>query len=319
MVFASHFQYKRAMRMHVFSRLSVVALLFRAASAIAATGKRVVLPDTVIPEHYRIDFTPDLKALTFAGTVEVDVVVRSTTSNIVVNAAELTVESAELDGSKKATITHDEKGETATFDFGKPLATGKHKLKLTYRGIIHESAVGLFALDYQNTKSGDPNPGSKEKLRALFTQFENSDARRFVPSWDEPGVKATFELSAKLPAGLMPISNMPVAKTETLPGGLQHVRFAKSPRMSTYLLFFGVGDFERVNRMIAGVDVGIVVKRGDAASAGFALDATEKLLPYFNDYFGMPYPLPKLDMVAGPGSSQFFGAMENWGAIFYFE
>ena len=104
-----------------------------------------------------------------------------------------------------------------------------------------------------------------------------------------------------------------------LPGGKKHVRFAQSPKMSTYLLFFGAGDFERVQRMVAGVDVGVVVKRGDTASAAFALDATAALLPYFNDYFGTPYPLPKLDLIAGPGSSQFFGAMENWGAIFFFE
>jgi aminopeptidase N len=112
---------------------------------------------------------------------------------------------------------------------------------------------------------------------------------------------------------------MPVAATEKLPGEMQHVRFAKTPKMSTYLLFFGAGDFERVHRMVEGVDVGIVVKRGDTASAAFALDAAAAQLPYFNDYFGTPYPLPKLDMIAGPGSSQFFGAMENWGAIFYFE
>jgi aminopeptidase N len=89
--------------------------------------------------------------------------------------------------------------------------------------------------------------------------------------------------------------------------------------VSTYLLFFGAGDFERVHRVVQGVDVGIVVKRGDTANAAYALDATAELLPYYNDYFGTPYPLPKLDLLAGPGSSQFFGAMENWGAIFYFE
>jgi aminopeptidase N len=117
----------------------------------------------------------------------------------------------------------------------------------------------------------------------------------------------------------MPLSNMPVASTEKLSGGLQKVRFAQSPKMSTYLLFFGAGDFERVHRVVDGVDIGIVVKRGDMAHASFALDAAAKLLPYYNEYFGTPYPLPKLDLIAGPGSSQFFGAMENWGAIFYFE
>ncbi|MEJ1973195.1 MAG: M1 family aminopeptidase [Lacunisphaera sp.] len=89
--------------------------------------------------------------------------------------------------------------------------------------------------------------------------------------------------------------------------------------MSTYLLYFGTGDFERVSRVVAGVDLGIVVRRGETAKAGYALDTAAQILPYYNDYFGVPYPLPKLDLIAAPGQSQFFGAMENWGAILYFE
>ena len=153
----------------------------------------------------------------------------------------------------------------------------------------------------------------------MFTQFENSDARRFVPSWDEPGRKATFELTATVPADQMAVSNMPIRSTDVLPGGRKRVHFATTPKMSSYLLFFGSGDFERIHRNVDGVDVGVVVKRGDTAQAAFALDAASDILPYYNDYFGTPYPLPKLDLIAAPGSSQFFGAMENWGAIFYFE
>ena len=117
----------------------------------------------------------------------------------------------------------------------------------------------------------------------------------------------------------MAIANTPIVSTQNLSGGLKRVVFAPSPKMSSYLLFFGLGDFERVSRMVNGVDVGIVVKRGDADKAGYALDAASKILPYYENYFGVKYPLPKLDLIAGPGSSQFFGAMENWGAIFYFE
>jgi len=278
-------------------------------------SKREVLPDAVTPVHYRIDFTPDIKALTFKGTAEVDVKVNRATSTIVLNAADLVIDTAALSGEASAPkVSYDKKVQTATFMFAKPLPAGSRTLKLSYHGTIYRSPAGLFALDYQN-----PLEPQKGRLRALFTQFENSDARRFMPCWDEPGIKSTFELSATLPEGLMPLSNMPVANTEKRPGGLQHVRFATSPKMSTYLLFFGAGDFERVHRTVSGVDVGIVVKRGDTAHAAYALDAAAKLLPYYNEYFGVPYPLPKLDLIAGPGSSQFFGAMENWGAIFYFE
>ena len=97
------------------------------------------------------------------------------------------------------------------------------------------------------------------------------------------------------------------------------MRFADSPKMSSYLLFFGLGDFDRISRMVNGVDVGVIVKRGDTDQARYALDAAAHILPYYEDYFGVKYPLPKLDLVAGPGQSQFFGAMENWGAIFFFE
>jgi aminopeptidase N len=299
-----------------FARCAFAVLLVLALPSFAATqARRVVLPDAVTPEHYRIDFTPDIDGLTFRGKVAIDVNVRRATDTIVLNAADLVIDSAALSGETRApAVTLDDQLQTVTLKFDQPLATGPRKLELAYHGTIYQSASGLFALDYQA-----PKGSARPQLRALFTQFENSDARRFVPCWDEPGIKTTFELSATLPADLMPISNMPVTATEKLAGGLQRVTFARSPKMSTYLLFFGAGDFERVRRVVEGVDVGIVVKRGDTAQAAYALDVTAHLLPYYNEYFGTRYPLRKLDVVAGPGSSQFFGAMENWGAIFYFE
>ena len=273
--------------------------------------ERIVLPTDVTPDHYDIIIVPDLKALTFTGKVRIDVTVHRATDRIVLNEADIVIDRAALSGEAAApTIAYDSKVETATFDFGHRLKPGHYSLAIDYRGKIFQQASGLFALDYQ-TPAG--------KRQALFTQFENSDARRFVPSWDEPGRKATFTLTVTAPANLMAISNMPVAQTTSIGGGLQTVRFTETPKMSSYLLFFGLGDFERVHQDVGGVDVGVVVKRGDTVRAAFALDAATHLLTYYNDYFGKPYPLPKLDLIAGPGSSQFFGAMENWGAIFYFE
>ncbi|MEO7026473.1 MAG: M1 family metallopeptidase [Caulobacteraceae bacterium] len=277
----------------------------------AGADERVMLPSAVTPEHYRIDIVPDARALTFRGKVQIDVVVHRPTAEIVLNTADIVIDKAALFGEAAApTVRYDGSAQTATFAFGHPLAPGPHTLSVAYHGKIYQQASGLFALDYD---------AAGAKKRALFTQFENSDARRFVPSWDEPGRKATFQLTVAVPANEMALSNMPVARTEPLPGGMKRVSFAETPKMSSYLLFFGAGDFERVHRDVGGVDVGVVVKRGDTASASFALDAAAHILPYYNDYFGTPYPLPKLDLIAGPGSSQVFGAMENWGAIFYFE
>ena len=280
-------------------------------NAAAAEHHRVVLPGDVTPDHYRIAVTPDAKALTFTGTVQIDVTVHRSTDAIVLNAADLVIESAALTGETTAPkIAYDDKVQTATFTFAHALKPGAYTLSLAYHGKIYDQASGFFALDYVSDQG---------KQRALFTQFENSDARRFVPSWDEPGRKATFQLAAVVPAGEMALNNMPIASSEGLPGGLKRVVFQTTPKMSSYLLFFGVGDFERVHRMVDGVDVGVIVKRGDTASAAYALNAEAQILPYYNAYFGTPFPLPKLDLIAGPGSSQFFGAMENWGAIFSFE
>ena len=112
---------------------------------------------------------------------------------------------------------------------------------------------------------------------------------------------------------------MPAASTKALAGGMKEVRFQTTPTMSSYLLFFANGDFDRISKKVGDREVGIVLSRGNGPKGQYALDAEAQILPYYNDYFGTPYPLPKLDNVGGPGQSQFFGAMENWGAIFTFE
>ncbi|MDB5449209.1 MAG: aminopeptidase [Phenylobacterium sp.] len=289
----------------------VVAAPAHRAPAKPAAAARVVLPTAVAPERYDIRVTPAPQKLTFTGQEKIAVVVKRPTDRIVLNAADLTFGKVSLSGrTDTPKIVIDDAQQTAAFVFAKPLTPGRYVLSIDYAGKIFTQASGLFALDYD---------GAKGKQRALFTQFENSDARRFAPMWDEPGVKSVFALTVEAPADRMAISNMPVATTTALPAGRQAVTFADSPKMSSYLLFLGLGDFERIHRQVGKTDVGVVVRRGDAAKGEFALDAAVKILGYYNDYFGTPYPLPKLDLVAGPGQSQFFGAMENWGAIFYFD
>jgi aminopeptidase N len=289
-----------------------IAIAAMTGNPAGATGAgRVSLPANVTPDRYRIEVTPDAGKLRFQGSVAIDVTIHQATSVIVLNGADLVIDGAALSGESAAPrIRYDDHEQTVTFDFGRDLAPGAYTLSLRYHGKIYLQASGLFAVDYATPT------GTK---RALYTQFENSDARRFVPSWDEPGVKAVFELTATVPADELPVSNMPVAATEALPDGRQRVHFAPTPKMSSYLLFFGTGDFERVHRDVAGVDVGVIVKRGDLGQAAFALDTAAQILPYYDEYFASPYPLPKLDLIAAPSTSQFFGAMENWGAIFYFE
>jgi aminopeptidase N len=287
----------------------LASLLLASPAAYAQT--RIVLPSDVSPVHYDVSIVPDAAHLTFSGSVKIDLDVKQPTSKIELNAADLAFTKVSFSGMNAAPkVTFDTKNEQATLAFAQPVSAGHHVLSIDYTGKINQHAAGLFALDYE-TAIG--------KKRALFTQFENSDARRFIPSWDEPSRKATFALTATVPADEMAVSNTPIQAADNLPGGLKRVHFATSPKMSSYLLFFGLGDFERLSRKVNGVDIGVVVKRGDTAKAQYALDAASHILPFYEDYFGVKYPLPKLDLVAGPGSSQFFGAMENWGAIFYFE
>jgi aminopeptidase N len=277
---------------------------------------RIVLPTTAAPLHYDILVRPDAAKLTFSGSVTIDLEVKARTRTLVLNAADIGFDRVSLAGrAESPQIALNAAQQTAAFTFATPLEPGVYALHIDYRGKIYQQASGLFALDYEAASKD----GKTVKRRALFTQFEPTDARRFAPSFDEPADKATFTLSAIVPADQMALSNTPIASRTPLGGGLERVTFGQTPKMSSYLLFFGLGDFERIHRLVDGVDVGVVVKRGDTAEAEYALDAAAHILPYYNSYFGTKYPLPKLDLIGGPGSSQFFGAMENWGAIFYFE
>ena len=282
-----------------------------AANADPHAADRVVLPTAVAPERYEIRIAPDPEHLTFRGQARIAVEVKRPTDRIMLNAADLAFQRVNLTGvAETPRVALDAEQQTATFVFSRPLAAGRYRLDIDYTGRIYQQASGLFALD---SVSGG------RKSRGLFTQFENSDARRLAPLWDEPAAKAVFSLTVEAPAGQMAVSNMPIAHTAAGAAGATAVTFADTPKMSPYLLFLALGDFERIHRQVGGVDIGVITRRGEADSGRFTLDAAADLIGFYDDYFGVPYPLPKLDFVAGPGESQFFGAMENWGAIFGFD
>jgi aminopeptidase N len=238
------------------------------------------------------------------------------TTTIKLNAVDLSFTSVRLSGGPGRAsfaaprIDINQAEQTATFNFDRQIPKGSYQLALAYTGTIGTQATGLFAIDYE-TAAG--------QKRGLYTQFEVADARRVFPCWDEPEYKATFALEATVPSDEMALSNMPVAQVTDLGGGRSRVRFQPSPKMSTYLLFFALGEFDRATAKVDGTELGVVTQKGAAAQAAFALESAKRVLQEYNEYFGTPYPLPKLDNVAAPGSSQFFGAMENWGAIFTFE
>jgi aminopeptidase N len=287
--------------------IAVIAFSFLSFSA-QASGR---LPGGIIPENYDIEVHPDAAKLTFSGSEVITLRLTRPSSSLTLNAADLAITKASIDGVGDAKITLNPLAQTVTLEFAKSLKPARYKLALAYTGKIYESASGLFAVDYANAD------GSKERM--LVTQFEAPNARRFAPMWDEPAFKATFTLRAAAPQGQTAFSNMPVVKTENISGDKTLWHFAPSPKMSSYLLFLGMGNVERKTVMAGKTEIGIITRKGVSAQGDYALEISKKLLNYFDDYFGTPYPLPKLDMIAAPGSSQFFGAMENWGAILYFE
>lgn len=304
-------------RPHTLLRTLLASALLCAGQAMAAAPLVTTqLPRTVRPEHYQVSITPDAAKARFSARVAISITVLQSTASMTLNAAELDFSSVQLlamDSDKvlaTARVTLDSGKQTATFRFPQAVMPGKYRLALAYTGVIGTQSSGLFSLDYA---------GATGPQRALYTQFENSDARRMIASWDEPAYKATFSLEAIVPADQMAVSNMPVRTSTLRPDGRRVVQFARSPKMSTYLLFFGLGDFERATTQVDGTELGVVTKKGVLAQAQFSLDASAVILREYNDYFGTPYPLPKLDNIAAPGRSQFFGAMENWGAIFTFE
>ncbi|KXV69831.1 aminopeptidase [Acetobacter malorum] len=268
------------------------------------------LPKTVVPVSYGINISTDIDNLKLAGQETIQVDVRTPTTDVTLNQAGLHLAEAVLDNGVKTTITQDDAAETATLHFPAKVSKGAHTLVITYSGPILKTPNGIYVDDY--------TAPSGETKRMLVTQFEVADARRMFPGWDEPAFKATFQLNVTLPKEAVAVSNMPV--TQSTPEGTsqKRVSFATTPRMSTYLLALVAGDMKSVQGQADGTPLGVYAPSGLEGQGDYALHASEKILPYYNSYFGVKYPLPKMDMVAIPGNYQ-AGAMENWGLLTYID
>ncbi|HWE45882.1 MAG TPA: M1 family metallopeptidase [Caulobacteraceae bacterium] len=289
-------------------RVVLAVMVLAAAPLMAHAQVREVLPTDVRPQAYDLHLIPDAEHLTFKGEVKITVDIAASTNTVTLNANRLSFDRAVIDAdTASARVALDSKLQRATLTFAKPIAKGRHVLTIDYHGDIGKTTLGFFAMDY-DTAAG--------KRRTLATNFEPASERDFMPSWDEPGLKANFTLTVDAPENLLPVSNMPIASSEKLAGGLARTHFQTSPKMSTYLIYFGLGDWERITNVVDGVTVGVVVPRGETEKGRYALGEASRILHFYNDWFGTKYPLPKLDLIAAPGEIQ-GGSMENWGAIFY--
>ena len=266
------------------------------------------LPSTVAPTHYALTFTPDLKAATFSGSETIDVAVKAPVESITLNAAEITFDSVSVSAGGKqqiATVSLDKEKEQATFTFASRLPVGNATLTIKYTGILNGQLRGFYL-------------SKTARRNYAVTQFEPTDARRAFPSFDEPAMKASYDISLVIDTQDTGISNGPIVADTPGPGAGKHtLRFLTTPKMSSYLVAFLVGDFECSTGEQDGVAIRVCATPDKVGLTPYGLDVAKYVLHYYNDYFGIPYPLKKLDLIGLPDFEA--GAMENFGAITYRE
>ncbi len=269
------------------------------------------------PLSYLIELEPDLKAFTFRGRETVCLKARNPFSKIMLHALELKITKASLRFSSKGIphpagkITYNPKFETADIRFKKTFPPGgPFYLDLEFDGTLNDKMHGFYRTSYDVRG---------EKRWGAATQFEATDARRAFPCWDEPDRKAVFRVALRVPRHLTALSNMPVSSETPVSGtGLNRILYEPTPKMSTYLVALVVADLEySQTRDKNGVLIRVWTTPGKKAQGLFALKTALHTLPYFARWFGIPYALPKLDMVALPDFAS--GAMENWGLVTYRE
>lgn len=274
------------------------------------TESHDTLGEKVIPSRYEIRIEPDFTTFEYGGEERIEVTVNESTERIAINAGELEIKRAVVrdgKGEQVARIMNDGKNERVFLGLGRRVA-GKAEIEIFFRGYHNDKLYGFYRSRYL--------VGGKERYM-LTTQLEPANARNAFPCFDEPAFKAAFDVSLIVDEKLSCISNMPVKEERKLGNGKKLVAFQTSPRMSTYLLYMGVGEFVRMTSRYRNMELGVVTTPGKEKYSKLALDYAARFLAYFERYFGIRYPLPKLDLIAVPDFSA--GAMENWGAITFRE
>jgi aminopeptidase N/puromycin-sensitive aminopeptidase len=266
------------------------------------------LPATVRPDHYTLTLTPDLKAATFTGVESIDVTVAEPTSSVTLNAIEIAFQSVTVsaaDQQQTAAVALDKDKQQATFTFPAKIPAGKANLSIAFTGILNNELRGFYL-----SKTAHRN--------YAVTQFESTDARRAFPCFDEPAFKASYDVSLVVDAADTAISNGPIVSDTPGPAEGKHtLKFLTTPKMSTYLVAFLVGDFQCTAGDQDGVAIRVCSTPDKVALTPYGVDIAKYVLHYYNTYFGIPYPLKKLDLIAIPDFEA--GAMENFGAITYRE
>ncbi|MEO8345614.1 MAG: M1 family metallopeptidase [Betaproteobacteria bacterium] len=291
-----------------------VALLFAAPapaqSRFAFDTTPGILTKDVVPSEYRLALDLDPTKDAFAGVVDITLKVRRPVAAIVLNAFELTAGDIVLEGSggtRAMTAVPDKEKRQWRIADERAIEPGEYTLRIGYTGAVHAYWEGMFAVAY--TAEGKP-------ARMLATQMEPIAARSVFPGFDEPSFRAKFAITVTAPSDYDVVSNMPVKSREPK-GDATIWHFAPTPPMSTYLVTVTVGQFDVLEDAVDGIPLRILTAKGKRDDARYAMAVTKQILPFYREYFGIPFALPKLDQLATPGVRS--GAMEDWGAISYIE
>ncbi|XP_037041212.1 puromycin-sensitive aminopeptidase-like [Bradysia coprophila] len=270
------------------------------------------LPTNVTPKHYAVSITTiDFERYTFKGQLTVKVLVNEATKVIKLNVGQVVVSDVVFEKDKqivKANSLSLHFGqEIVTISFESPLEVGEGQIKLNFNGNLHQRMKGFY-----RCKQADGSYGAS-------THFEPTCARMAFPCWDEPSLKATFDISLRVPENKTALSNMDVKNVNSDQIGFKTYHFNTTPLMSTYLVAFVVGDYDFVEDKVPDKDltVRVYTPTGKKEQGRFALKVAKECLGLYNEYFGIAYPLKKCDLIA---ISDFpIGAMENWGLVTFRE
>jgi puromycin-sensitive aminopeptidase len=282
------------------------------------------LPRSVVPLRYDLELAPDLERATFRGSVTIEVDVLEPVEQVVLHAVDLDIDSAWIgrDGTAlDVGIEPDPELERVALVAPEPLARGTAELHLSFSGSLDQRLVGFYRSTFTVPDPDDPDgPGTEHAV--AVTQFQSTHARRCFPCFDEPDLKAVFGVSVVVDDGLCAVSNAAEVARSPAGDGTVRICFADTIRMPTYLVAVVVGPFEVTEAApVAGrggpIPLRVVHPPGAGRLTAFALEVADAGIRFFEDYYDLPYPGDKVDLVAVPDFA--FGAMENLGCITFRE
>jgi len=285
------------------------SLILLVSTALAAGPPTLRLPEGVRPVKYAADLTLLPDSPTFTGKIDIEVSFAAPAAMFYANARELDIAAAEIEthGKKMKLAVQTANENFIALRAPSEIPAGVAKIHFDYSGKISpKSSEGIF-----QGRDGD--------LNYLFTQFEEIDARRAFPCFDEPGFKTPWQITLHVRSGDKAFANTPQDSETAEPGGMKKVVFAPTKPLPSYLVAFAVGPFDVVDAGKVGlndVKVRIITPKGKSNEAKYAVEITATLIERLQNYFGIPYPYEKADAIAIP-LTYGFGAMENAGLITY--